>query len=72
MHKSLIPSFPSPCLSSSVYLLRLQEELLLSVLRASGEFTHLCHMSFAEGDGLSAAAAHASQSEGPASVLAAA
>lgn len=56
---------------SAVYLLRLQEELLLSVLRASGESAHLCHMSFAEGNSISAAAAHAPTSQGLASVLAA-
>ncbi|KAF3851067.1 hypothetical protein F7725_012839 [Dissostichus mawsoni] len=41
-------------LQEEVYLLRLQEELLLSVLRASGESACLCHMSFAEGDRVSA------------------
>ncbi len=56
---------------SAVYLLWMQEELLLTVLRASGESAHLCHMSFAKGDGVSAAASHAPTSQGLAPVLAA-
>lgn len=53
----------------AVYLLRLQEELLLLVLHPAGESAHLCHMSLAKGDRISAAAANASTSQGPASVL---
>lgn len=55
----------------AVHLLRLQEELLLLVLHTAGESAHLYHMSLAKGDGVSAAAAHAPTSQGPASVLAA-
>lgn len=75
--KSHSASFPPSCFFfflplslSAVYMLLLQEELLLPVLRASGESAHLCHMSLAEGDVFSAAAAHAPTSQGPASVLA--
>lgn len=67
---SLVSSFLLPSVPA-VYLLRLQEELLLSLLCAAGESARLCHMSFAKGDSISAAAAHASTSQGPPSVLAA-
>lgn len=75
-HESQIASrlssvFPFPPFFPAVYLLRLQEELLLLVLHTAGESAHLCHMSLAKGDSVSAAAAHASTSQGPASVLAA-
>lgn len=58
--------------SLAVCLLRLQEELLLLVLRAAGELTHLCHVSPAKGDRLPAAEAHAFAGQGLATVLAAA
>lgn len=75
-HKNQIASFPFSCfflfvLFLAVYLLRLQEELLLSVLCAAGESAHLCHMSPVKGNSISAAKAHAFASQGPASVLAA-
>lgn len=57
--------------SLAVYLLRLQEELLLFVLRAAGEPAHLCHVSPVKGDRISAAEAHAFAGPGPATVLAA-
>lgn len=65
------PNFPVIIFSLAVYLLRLQEELLLFVLRAAGEPAHLCHMSPFKGHRLPAAEAHAFAGQGPATILAA-
>lgn len=69
-----IGMFSSFFLSSfclAVYLLRLQEELLLFVLRAAGEPARLRHVSPVKGDRLPAAEAHAFAGQGPATILAA-
>lgn len=65
------PRFSAIIFSFAVCLLRLQEELLLFVLRAAGEPAHLCHVPPAKGHRLPAAEAHALAGPGPATIPAA-